>query len=118
VFAALAVPNFRPYFAGQAVSLVGTWMQVVAQSWLVLQLTGSGTLLGPYGGLVADRMDKRRMLLGTQSALGLLADRPGAGPPVQQVRQLRNVPWPWSGRHIRHATPRPCPAAGTRSLAS
>ena len=87
MFAALAVPNFRLYFAGQAVSLVGTWMQVVAQSWLVLQLTGSGALLGlvaaaqflpvlllgPYGGLVADRTDKRRLLLGTQSALGLLA---------------------------------------------
>ncbi len=87
MFAALAVPNFRLYFAGQAVSLVGTWMQVVAQSWLVLQLTGSGALLclvagaqflpvlllGPYGGLVADRSDKRRLLLGTQTALGLLA---------------------------------------------
>jgi len=87
VFAALAVPNFRLYFAGQAVSLVGTWMQVVAQSWLVLQLTGSGTLLGlvaaaqfspvlllgAYGGLIADRVDKRRLLLATQSALGLLA---------------------------------------------
>ena len=62
-------------------------MQVVAQSWLVLQLTGSGALLGlvaaaqflpvlllgPYGGLVADRTDKRRLLLCTQSALGLLA---------------------------------------------
>ena len=46
VFAALAVRNFRLYFAGQVVSLVGTWMQVVAQSWLVLQLTGSGVLLG------------------------------------------------------------------------
>jgi hypothetical protein len=42
----MAVPNFRLYLAGQAVSLVGTWMQVVAQSWLVLQLTGSGALLG------------------------------------------------------------------------
>ena len=87
VFAALAVPNFRLYFAGQAVSLVGTWMQVVAQSWLVLQLTNSGVLLGlvaaaqflpvlllgPYGGLVADRVGKRGLLLGTQSALGLLA---------------------------------------------
>lgn len=87
VFAALAVPNFRLYFAGQAVSLVGTWMQAVAQSWLVLQLTGSGALLGlvaaaqflpvlllgPYGGLVADRADKRRLLLVTQSALGVLA---------------------------------------------
>lgn len=87
VFAALAVRNFRLYIAGQAVSLVGTWMQTVGLSWLVLQLTGSGTLLGlatatqflpvllfgPYGGLVADRVDKRRLLLGTQSAFGLLA---------------------------------------------
>lgn len=87
VFAALAGRNFRLYFAGQAVSLIGTWMQVVAQSWLVLQLTRSGTLLGlvaaaqflpvlllgAYGGLVADRADKRRLLLGTQSGLGLLA---------------------------------------------
>ena len=87
MFAALAVPNFRLYLAGQAVSLTGTWMQVVAQSWLVLQLTGSGALLGlvaaaqflpvlllgPYGGLVADRAGKRRLLLGTQSALGVLA---------------------------------------------
>lgn len=86
-FASLAVPNFRLYLAGQSVSLPGTWMQVVAQSWLVLQLTGSGVvlglvaaaqflpvlLLGPYGGLLADRADKRRLLLGTQSALGLLA---------------------------------------------
>lgn len=87
MFAALAVPNFRLYLAGQAVSLTGTWMQVVAQSWLVLQLSRSGTLLGlvaaaqflpvlvlgPYGGLVADRAGKRRLLLGTQSALGALA---------------------------------------------
>jgi MFS family permease len=87
VFAALSVPNFRLYFAGQAVSLTGTWMQAMAQSWLVLQLTGSGALLGlvsaaqflpvlllgPYGGLVADRADKRRLLLCTQTLLGLLA---------------------------------------------
>lgn len=87
MLAALAVPNFRLYLAGQAVSLPGTWMQVVAQSWLVLQLTGSGTLLGlvaaaqflpvlllgAYGGLVADRVGKRRLLLATQAALGLLA---------------------------------------------
>jgi MFS family permease len=87
VFAALAVPNFRLYFAGQAVSLTGTWMRAGAQSWLVLQMTGSGALLGlvaaaqplpvlllgPYGGLIADRAGKRRLLLATQSALGLLA---------------------------------------------
>ncbi|MFF4582695.1 MFS transporter [Streptomyces sp. NPDC001389] len=86
-FAALAVPNFRLFFAGQSVSLIGTWMQAVAQSWLVLQLTGSGTVLGlvvaaqflpvllggPYGGLLADRADKHRLLMATQSALGALA---------------------------------------------
>ncbi|WP_416483775.1 MFS transporter [Streptomyces sp. CL12] len=86
-FAALRVRDFRLYFAGQCVSLVGTWMQAVAQSWLVLELTGSGTvlglvvavqflpvlLLGPYGGLVADRADKRRLLMATQTALAALA---------------------------------------------
>jgi MFS family permease len=86
-FAALAIPNYRRYFAGQATSLVGTWMQSVAQSWLVLQLTGSSTalgfvvglqmlpvlLLGPYGGVVADRVDKRRLMMALQSMMGLLA---------------------------------------------
>ena len=86
-FAALANPNFRRFFYGQAVSMIGTWMQSVAQSWLVLELTGSGTALGlvialqtlpvlfvaPYAGLIADRVDKRRMLVGTQTAMGVLA---------------------------------------------
>src|SRR5664280_1897781 len=86
-FAALANPNYRRYFAGQATSLIGTWMQSVAQSWLVLQLTGSGPalgfvvglqmlpvlVLGPYGGVVADRVDKRRLMVALQSAMGLLA---------------------------------------------
>ena len=86
-FAALANPNFRRFFYGQAVSMIGTWMQSVAQSWLVLELTGSGTALGlvialqtlpvlflaPYAGLIADRVDKRSILVGTQSAMGVLA---------------------------------------------
>ncbi|MFD4265833.1 MFS transporter [Rhodococcus sp. NPDC058481] len=86
-FASLATPNFRRYFGGQAVSMVGTWMQAVAQAWLVLQLTGSGTalglvvalqtlpvlLFGPYGGVVADRLDKRRLMIGLQSMMGVLA---------------------------------------------
>ncbi|MBV9594688.1 MAG: MFS transporter [Actinobacteria bacterium] len=86
-FAAFAVPNYRHYIRGQAVSLIGTWMQSVAQSWLVLQLTGSATavglavalqtlpvlLLGPYGGVVADRMDKRKLMLGLQAMMGVLA---------------------------------------------
>ncbi|HTK65318.1 MAG TPA: MFS transporter [Pseudonocardia sp.] len=87
VWAALRVPNFRRYFAGQAVSLVGTWMQTVALSWLVLELTGSGAMLGlvaaaqfapvlalgAYRGLLTDRMDKRRVLVGTNTALALIA---------------------------------------------
>ncbi len=86
-FAALATPNYRRWFAGQAVSLTGTWMQTVAQGWLVLQLTGSGRalgmvaaaqflpilLLGPYGGLLADRLETRRLLITTQVALGVIA---------------------------------------------
>jgi MFS family permease len=86
-FAALANPNFRKFFYGQAVSMIGTWMQSVAQSWLVFQLTHSGTALGwaialqtvpvlfgaPYAGLIADRVDKRKLLVGTQSVMGVLA---------------------------------------------
>jgi MFS family permease len=73
--------NYRLFFAGQLISLVGTWMQMVAESWLVFRLTGSSALLGlssfvglfpvfllaPIGGAVADRFDRRRIILVTQS---------------------------------------------------
>ncbi len=86
-FAALAVPNYRRYIAGQAVSLTGTWMQMAAQAWLVLSITGSATalgavvaaqtlpvlLLGPYGGVVADRVDKQKLMVVLQSAMGVQA---------------------------------------------
>ncbi|MGD1013663.1 MAG: MFS transporter [Acidimicrobiales bacterium] len=86
-FAALSVRNFRLYFVGQLISVSGTWMQSVAQGWLVLQLTGSSLdlgfvialqyvpmlLLGSYGGLIADRSEKRRILYCTQSAAAILA---------------------------------------------
>ena len=86
-FAALSVPNYRRYYAGQSVSLIGTWMQMTAQAWLVLTLTHSSTalgvivalqtlpvlLLGPYGGVIADRVDKRRLMIVLQSAMGLQA---------------------------------------------
>jgi MFS family permease len=86
-FAALAVPNYRRYAYGQAISLTGTWMQMTAQSWLVLTLTHSSTelglvvalqtlpvlLLGPYGGVIADRVDKRRAMIALQSIMGLQA---------------------------------------------
>jgi MFS family permease len=86
-FAALSVPNYRRYYAGQSISLIGTWMQMTAQSWLVFTLTHSGTMLGvivalqtlpvlvlgPYGGVVADRVDKRLMMIALQSAMGVQA---------------------------------------------
>jgi MFS family permease len=86
-FSSLANPNYRRYTRGQAVSLAGTWMQSIAQSWLVLELTGSATalgtvialqtlptlVLGPYAGVVADRMDKRRLMIGLQAMMGVLA---------------------------------------------
>ncbi len=86
-FAALSERNFRLYFIGQLISQSGTWMQSVAQGWLVLQLTGSSVdlgivvalqflpmlLLGSYGGLYADRHEKRRILYYTQAAAGVLA---------------------------------------------
>src|SRR5690348_4379523 len=86
-FSSLKVRNYRLYFVGQAVSLSGTWMQQVAQAWLVLELTHSGTILGlvtaaqtlpillfgPYGGLLADRFPKRRVIYMTQFSLAVLA---------------------------------------------
>ena len=86
-FASLGVRNYRLYFTGQAISLTGSWMQIVAQSWLVLHLTGSGTALGtvtalqflpmlvaaPYGGVIAGRFSKRKLLLATQATSGMLA---------------------------------------------
>jgi MFS family permease len=86
-FAALAIPNYRRYVSGQAVSLVGTWMQMAAQAWLVLTLTRSATtlglvvalqtlpvlFLGPYGGVIADRIDKRKLMVVLQGMMGLQA---------------------------------------------
>ncbi len=84
---ALGHRNFRLFFAGQLVSLVGTWMQSVAQGWLVFRLTGSPVELGmvgfasqfpvfvlaPLGGVVADRHARQRALVATQTASMLLA---------------------------------------------
>ena len=86
-FAAFSVPNYRRYIAGQAVSLVGTWMQMAAQSWLVLTITHSATdlgvivalqtlpvlILGPYGGVIADRVDKRKAMIALQAMMGVQA---------------------------------------------
>ena len=86
-FSALSIPNFRRYFFGQSTSLIGTWMQSVAQSWLVFTLTHSATaigfvlalqtlpvlILGPYGGVIADRVDKRRLMIALQTMMGIQA---------------------------------------------
>jgi len=86
-FRSLRVRNYRLFFGGQLVSLCGTWMQTIAQSWLVLQLSHNGTvvgivfglqtlptlLFGVWGGVIADRFDKRRVLVVTQSAMALTA---------------------------------------------
>jgi MFS family permease len=79
-FASLSVRNYRLYWSGQVVSLIGTWMQQVSLPWLVLELGGTplqlglvavgqflpAGLLAPFGGVVADRFDKRRLLIATQ----------------------------------------------------
>jgi len=86
-FSSLSNHNYRKYFLGQTTSLVGTWMQMTAQSWLVFTLTHSATdiglvvalqtlpvlLLGPYGGVVADRVDKRKLMIVLQTAMGVQA---------------------------------------------
>jgi len=86
-FAAFKVRNFRLFMIGQGISMCGNWIQIISISWLVLKLTGSGTqlglvlatqflpnlLLGLWGGLIADRFDKRRILYVTQVLFGLLA---------------------------------------------
>jgi predicted MFS family arabinose efflux permease len=86
-FAALSYPNYRLWFIGQVVSLVGTWMQSTAQGYLVYQLTNSPAFLGYvsfanglpvylfslYGGVIADRIPRRRMLVITQSTMMVLA---------------------------------------------
>jgi len=87
-FRALSVRNYRLYFTGQVISVSGTWMQMVAQTYLILfPLHGTGVdvaiaaglqfvpllLFGPFGGLIADRLDKRKVLYVTQSSAGVLA---------------------------------------------
>lgn len=84
---ALKHRNFQLFFGGQFISLIGTWMQMVAESWLVYRLTGSSFLLGsigfvsqlpilllvPFGGMLADRCHRHRIVIGTQTASMFLA---------------------------------------------
>ncbi|MEZ5156939.1 MAG: MFS transporter [Solirubrobacterales bacterium] len=86
-FASLEIRNYRLYFGGQVVSLAGNWMQIVAELWLVLTLTGSGFLVGlatalqfagillfgALGGALADRFDKRKLLILSQTGMAIPA---------------------------------------------
>jgi MFS family permease len=86
-FRSLRHRNFQLFLSGQMISLIGTWMQTVAQSWLVYRMTGSSLLLGtvgfasqipifvfaPAGGLVADRWNRQKVVIGTQTASMILA---------------------------------------------
>ena len=86
-FSSLKIRNYRLYFLGQSISLSGTWMQTIGQAWLVLKLTGSGTALGlvtalqflpvlifgAMGGVIADRLPKRKILYFTQTTAAFLA---------------------------------------------
>src|SRR5690606_16832623 len=88
-FASLKFFNYRLWFAGALVANVGTWMQRIAQDWLVLTVLSDDSglaigivtglqfvpmlLLSPYAGLLADRLPRRKLLIATQSALGILA---------------------------------------------
>ena len=86
-FASLKYPNFRLWFSGQVVSLIGTWMQATAQGYLVYELTGSPVMLGIvgfangipvwlfslYAGIVADKISRRKLIMITQGSMMLLA---------------------------------------------
>lgn len=87
VFRSLRVRNYRLFASGQLISLIGTWMQVVGQDWLVLRLGGGGValglatalqfaptlVLGLWAGVIADRFPKRRLLIGVHSFMGVCA---------------------------------------------
>ena len=109
-FASMSVRNFRLFFIGQGVSQVGNWMTLVAQTLLVLHLTDSGIalgllaaaqfgpvlLLGPWAGLIADRSDKKKLLLAVQSvsmlqSFALAALAFSGSPPVWALYALASV---------------------------
>jgi len=87
MFASLAVPNYRLFFGGVIVSTSGTWIQLIAESWLIIKLGGSGlalgvttalqfipvAVLGSYAGVVVDRWNRRRLVLVAQILAGILA---------------------------------------------
>jgi MFS family permease len=101
-FAALKHYNYRLWFVGQIVSLVGTWMQSTAQGYLIYQITGSPAYLGLvgfvggapsllftlYGGVIADRLPRRKLLVITQTSMMILAF-------ILAALTFTNVVQPW-----------------------
>lgn len=87
IFRALKYPNYRIFYYGQSISLIGTWVQNIAMGWLIYRLTGSGLLLGtvafaqqipalfitPFAGVLADRFNRRTVLITAQFAAMLVA---------------------------------------------
>ncbi len=114
--ARLRHPNFRLFWSGNFLSNIGTWMQNVAQGWLVLSLTNSAFWLGVvgfagsipflvftlFGGVIADRVNKRKLLLVTQSAMMVLAFALAALELAQESSRCgrwwcspSSTAWPW-----------------------
>src|SRR6202789_4981 len=103
---ALRHRNFRLFFVGQSISLIGTWMTRVATSWLVYRLTGSALLLGligfagqiptfllaPFAGVLVDRLDRRKMLVWTQALAGLQS-LALAGLTIGKVINIHEILW-------------------------
>ena len=116
---ALHSRNYRLFVVGQLISLVGTWMQSVAQSWLIYRLTGSAALLGligfagqipifvlaPLGGLLADRLNRHRVLIATQTTMMVLAFALAAltlGGIVREWHIFVLASLPWRRQRVRH----------------
>ncbi len=117
---ALRHRNFQLFFAGQLISLIGTWMQTVAQSWLVYRMTGSALLLGavgfasqipvfimaPVGGIVADRHNRQRVVIATQTASMILAGILAALTLTHRVHVWQIMvlaAWTGRGERVRHS---------------
>ena len=109
-FRSLRVRNFRLFFVGQLISQAGTWMQMVAIVWVVLQLTDDGVavgivtacqflpvlLLGAWAGVVADRVDKHRLMLATQIGFTVLA----VALSVLTLGGFETVAWMYAGSAV------------------
>jgi DNA-binding HxlR family transcriptional regulator len=109
-FSPLRIRDFRIYLSGQAISLIGTWLQITAQGWVVWELTQSATalgivtmlgtlpilVLGPWAGVWADRFDRRRLLILTQVGAMACAFAPMRPSNISVINRTRSE----KGRHV------------------